>query len=464
MATAVKQKKLDIDMTQGSITRHLIAFSLPLLLGNIFQQLYNMVDTWVVGNFVSKEAMAAVGTVGSFTNMLIGFFLGFSGGAGVVISQYYGAKDYKSVSKAVHTSFVMTILMGILFTFAGIALVPFVLKTIMKMPDEVYPEAKAYLIIYFAGMIGLMIYNIGSGILRSVGDSKRPFYFLVVSAVLNTVLDLVFVLCFHMGVEGVAYATIIAQGVSAVLVVISLIKNDSCVRLYFTELKADAEMLKKIISIGIPSAIQLTVTSFSNMFVYSYINYFGTDMMGGYTAYNKIDQIIMLPLNTISLAITTFAGQNLGVGDIKRTKTGVTTAFWLSFSISAVIMVPVIIFAPELTAIFNNDPEVVRYGTMLLRYITPFFLVCSASMIQSGALRGAGNTKAPMMIMLASYVVFRQIYLYIMANFISNTALPIVFSFPAGWIVCAIITCVYYKRTDLTKNVVIKKDESRCKA
>ena len=464
MATAVKQKKLDIDMTKGSITRHLIAFSLPLLLGNIFQQLYNMVDTWVVGNFVSKEAMAAVGTVGSFTNMLIGFFLGFSGGAGVVISQYYGAKDYKSVSKAVHTSFVMTILMGILFTFAGIALVPFVLKTIMKMPDEVYPEAKAYLIIYFAGMIGLMIYNIGSGILRSVGDSKRPFYFLVVSAVLNTVLDLVFVLCFHMGVEGVAYATIIAQGVSAVLVVISLIKNDSCVRLYFTELKADAEMLKKIISIGIPSAIQLTVTSFSNMFVYSYINYFGTDMMGGYTAYNKIDQIIMLPLNTISLAITTFAGQNLGVGDIKRTKTGVTTAFWLSFSISAVIMVPVIIFAPELTAIFNNDPEVVRYGTMLLRYITPFFLVCSASMIQSGAFRGAGNPKAPMMIMLASYVVFRQIYLYIMANFISNTALPIVFSFPAGWIVCAIITYVYYKRTDLTKNVVIKKDESRCKA
>ena len=214
----LKQKnKRDVDMTQGSIFRHLITFAFPLLIGNIFQQLYNTVDTWVVGNYVSNEAFSAVGTVGPVINMLIGIFLGLSSGAGVVISQYYGAKRYDKVRDTVHTSIVMTLILAVLFTLIGIAMIPFVLN-FMKTPAEVMPESSAYLTIYFAGVIGLMLYNMGAGILRAVGDSKRPFYFLVVSAVLNIILDLVFVLSLGMGVEGVAYATIISQGVSAMLV------------------------------------------------------------------------------------------------------------------------------------------------------------------------------------------------------------------------------------------------------
>lgn len=217
----LKQKtKRDVDMTQGSIFRHLITFAFPLLIGNIFQQLYNTVDTWVVGNYVSNEAFSAVGTVGPVINMLIGIFLGLSSGAGVVISQYYGAKRYDKVRDTVHTSIVMTLILAVLFTIIGIAMIPFVLN-FMKTPAEVMPESSAYLTIYFAGVIGLMLYNMGAGILRAVGDSKRPFYFLVVSAVLNIILDLVFVLSLGMGVKGVAYATIISQGVSAMLTMIT---------------------------------------------------------------------------------------------------------------------------------------------------------------------------------------------------------------------------------------------------
>ena len=223
----LKQKtKRDVDMTQGSIFRHLITFAFPLLIGNIFQQLYNTVDTWVVGNYVSNEAFSAVGTVGPVINMLIGIFLGLSSGAGVVISQYYGAKRYDKVRDTVHTSIVMTLILAVLFTIIGIAMIPFVLN-FMKTPAEVMPESSAYLTIYFAGIIGLMLYNMGAGILRAVGDSKRPFYFLVVSAVLNIILDLVFVLSLGMGVEGVAYATIISQGVSAMLTICLLYTSPS---------------------------------------------------------------------------------------------------------------------------------------------------------------------------------------------------------------------------------------------
>ena len=261
-AHSLSRGKRDVDMTEGSITRHIINFAFPLLIGNIFQQLYNTVDTWVVGNYVSNEAFSAVGTVGPIINMLIGFFMGLSSGAGVVISQYYGAKRPEKVHDAVHTAIVMTLVLGIVFTAAGILMIPAMLN-LMKTPAEVMPESSAYLTIYFAGILGLMLYNMGAGILRAVGDSKRPFYFLVVSAVLNTVLDLVFVLQFNMGVRGVAYATIIAQGVSAVLILITLMRSESCIKLTLWHLKISWEMLGKIVRIGIPAAIQMAVTAFS---------------------------------------------------------------------------------------------------------------------------------------------------------------------------------------------------------
>lgn len=456
----LNRKKGDVDMTEGNIFRHLITFAMPLLVGNIFQQLYNMVDTWVVGNYVSNEAFSAVGSVGPIINMLIGFFLGLSSGAGVVISQYYGAKRYEEVHKTVHTAIVMTLMLGVLFTAVGVAMTPFMLG-FMKTPENVFPESSAYLRIYFSGVLGLMLYNIGAGILRAVGDSRRPFYFLMVSAVLNTVLDLVFVLVFRMGVQGVAYATIIAQGVSAVLVVLTLMRSDSCIKLRIKALKIDWGMLKKIIRVGIPAAIQMAITAFSNIFVQSYINYFGADCMSGWTAYSKIDQLLFLPMQSIALASTTFVGQNLGINKVERAKKGVSTALTMAAASTVLMMIPVLIFAPHLVAFFNSKAEVVECGTMLLRWMSPFYVLCCVNQVYSGALRGAGNSRAPMLIMLSSFVVFRQIYLFVVANFISNTILPIAMSYPAGWLLCSTLTFIYYHRTPLTKTRLVEDEPKK---
>lgn len=435
--------RYDVDMTKGNITRHLVNFALPLLLGNLFQQLYNMVDTWVVGNYVSNEAFSAVGTVGPVINTLIGFFLGLSSGAGVVISQYYGAGREEKVRQAVHTALMLTLALGVVFTAAGIAMTPLMLQ-LMKTPAEVAPEQATYLRIYFAGVIGLLLYNMGSGILRAVGDSRRPFYFLVVSAVLNTVLDLLFVIKFHMGVEGVAYATIIAQAVSAVLTLWVLMRAEGGIRLELRALRFTWSVLRQIVAVGIPAALQMAITAFSNVFVQSYINYFGPDCMSGWTAYNKVDQLMILPVQSISMANTTFVGQNLGVGDTPRAKKGVRTSLWLSVAVTAVLLIPVLLFAPDLTAFFNSKAEVVSYGALLLRLLSPFYFFFCINQIFAGALRGAGNSQMPMWIMLGSFVVFRQIYLYIMANFISNEIIPIALSYPAGWFVCSVATLLYY--------------------
>lgn len=442
-------------MTEGNILEHIIRFAFPLLIGNIFQQLYNTVDTWVVGNYVSNEAFSAVGSVGPVINMLIGFFTGLSSGAGVVISQYYGAKRYDKVHDAVHTSLVMTLLLGIVFTGIGIAMVPAMLR-LMNTPAEVFPESATYLTIYFAGILGLMLYNMGSGILRAVGDSKRPFYFLVVCAAINTVLDLVFVLVFDMGVSGVALATIIAQFISAILVIITLMRTDICIKLILRDLKMDWEMLKKVVRIGFPAAIQMAITAFSNIFVQSYINFFGADCMSGWTAYSKIDQLILLPVQSIALASTTFVGQNLGINQIQRAKHGIRTSLWLGIGTTVVIMIPVLFFAPQLVAFFNSKAEVVQYGTLLLRCISPFYVLSCFNQIYAGALRGSGNSRAPMVIMLCSFVLFRQCYLYIMANFISNEIIPIAMGYPAGWFVCSLLMVLYYRRVGLTHTRIVE--------
>ena len=435
--------RYDVDMTQGSTTRHLVRFALPLLAGNLFQQLYNMVDTWVVGNFVSNEAFSAVGTVTPIINTLIGFFLGMASGAGVVISQYYGAHRPEKVREAVHTAMLLTVIMGVVFTGVGIAMTPLMLE-LMKTPAEVAPDQTAYLTIYFAGIMGLLLYNMGSGILRAVGDSQRPFYFLLVSAGVNTALDLLFVLKFGMGVEGVAYATIIAQAVSAVLTIAVLIGYDGSVKLSLRDLRIHWRMLKKIVAVGIPAALQMAITAFSNVFVQGYINHFGADCMSGWTAYTKIDQLVILPVQSLSLASTTFVGQNLGVGNVERAKGGVRRALYLSFAVTAVLLVPVLTLAPDMTAFFNSKPEVVSYGALLLRLLSPFYFFFCINQIYSGALRGSGNSQVPMFIMLGSFVVFRQIYLYVMAHFISNEIVPIAMGYPAGWFVCSAVTLLYY--------------------
>ena len=441
-------------MTQGNITRHIISFALPLLVGNIFQQLYNTVDTWVVGNYVSNEAFSAVGTVGPIVNMLIGFFMGLSSGAGVVISQYYGAKREDAVEKTVHTAIVMTLILGVLFTFLGLGLTPLMLD-LMNTPDDVLPESSAYLSIYFSGILGLMLYNIGAGILRAVGDSTRPFYFLVVCAVLNTVLDLVFVLVLHMGVEGVALATIISQGVSALLVIITLLRSHECIRLSFRKLRIHWQLLKKIFLVGIPAAIQMAITAFSNIFVQSYINYFGSDCMSGWTAYAKVDQLLFLPMQSIALASTTFVGQNLGCNQIRRAKEGVKQSLIIAVISTAVLMIPVMLFAGPIVSFFNDKKSVIEYGEMLLLWLSPFYVLCAFNQIYAGALRGAGNSRAPMIIMLSSFVLFRQVYLFIMAR-VCNEIIPIAMSYPAGWLLCSSLTTIYYHKVRLGKNRLVE--------
>ena len=446
--------KQDVDMTQGNILRHIISFSIPLLLGNLFQQLYNMVDTWVLGNFVSNEAYSAVGNVGPIVNMLIGSFMGLSTGAGVVISQHYGAGQQEKVQQAVHTAIVMTLCLGILFTGIGICMIPFMLD-LMNMPDAVSPDATTYLTIYFSGLMGLMMYNMGAGILRAVGDSKRPFYFLVVCAVMNTVLDLLFVLGFGMKVEGVAIATILSQGVSAVLVIITLLRTDSCVKVRLRKLRIHWDVLKKIVSVGIPAALQMALTSFSNVFVQSYINYFGPDCMSGWTTYSKVDQLLFLPMQSISLAATTFVGQNLGKGLLERAKKGIKTALIVACCVTILLMLPVIVFAPLLAAFFNPKSEVIDYASLFLRWLTPFYVLCCFNQIHVAALRGAGNSRAPMIITLCSFVGFRQLYLFLMSQ-ICNEILPISMAYPAGWLVCSTITAIYYHKVQLGKTRLVE--------
>lgn len=384
--------KKDVDMTSGNIVRLLAEFSLPLLVGNVFQQLYNTVDAWVVGNFVSNEAFSAVGTVGPIINVLIGFFLGLSAGAGVVISQFYGAGEKDRVNRVVHSSMTVTFLLCIIFTATGLLTTPLTLQ-LMKTPADVFPESRAYLTIYFAGVSGLLIYNMGAAIMRAVGDSVRPFVFLCVSAVLNIVLDLLFVIRFSLGVRGVAYATILSQGISALLVIICLVRSDNCVRFSFGRLNLDRKMLGLVFRMGIPSAVQMAITAFSNIFVQSYINQFGSDMMGGWTAYNKLDAFLFMPMQSVSIGVTTFVGQNLGKQQLSRAKKGVTAGFAMSFVITAVILVPMFVFAPQFTSFFNSKPEVIANGTLLLHWLSPFYLTCCVNQIYAAALRGAGNTR-----------------------------------------------------------------------
>ncbi|MBR6084550.1 MAG: MATE family efflux transporter [Spirochaetales bacterium] len=439
-------RRRDMDMTQGPIMSQLINFALPLLLGSIFQQLYNTVDTWVVGNFVGKNSFSAVGTLSSVTNLVISFFLGFSSGASVIISQYYGAKDDENVNRTTHTFVTVTLIMCVALTLLGIALIPLVLM-IMKSPAEVAAEQRIYLTIYFSGLSGLLIYNMGSAILRAVGDSTHPFIFLVVSASLNIVLDLLFVIAFHMGTAGVAYATIIAQMISAILVMRVLFRTNSSVRVSLKKLKIYGFILKKIFRVGLPSALQMSITCFSNVFVQSYINQFGSDVMGGWTAYIKVDQLVLLPMQSLALATQTFVGQNLGLMQTERARKGVRVSLYASLVSTAVLIAVVIPLAKYIVELFIGTAEsgVIHFGTMFLTYLTPFYLLPCFNQIYGGALRGSGRSSITMMTMLFSFVFFRQIYLFIMSRFISNTILPIALGYPAGWMLCSIILAIAYK-------------------
>lgn len=442
-------------MTEGSIFKCLLYFALPLMVGNFFQQLYNTVDSIIVGNFVGKEALAAIGSVDSIINTYIGFFVGLSAGAGVVISQYYGASDDENVHKAVHTTIAITLIMAIGTTIISLFTTDIFLK-ISRVPSDVWPEAETYLGIYFLGLVGLLIYNMGSGILRAVGDSKHPLYFLIFSALSNTVLDIIFVANLRLGVAGAAYATIISQALSALLVLYTLIKTKDCYKISFKKIRIYPKLLKQIFRIGLPTALQMMVTAFSNVFVQSYINSFGSAAMAGYSSYNKIDKVCLLPLQSIGLAITTFMGQNIGAGNSERAIKGVKTATRMNVVTAIVLLTFLWVVAPYLIYIFNQDEEVIHYGTIFLRTMSPFFLCVAYNQIHNGALKGAGNTKIPMIIMMSCFIVFRQIYLFVISRVI-NTPIAIALGYPLGWLLCTIILSIYYKKVDITAHSVLSQ-------
>lgn len=443
--------KESVDMTQGKILPLLISFAIPLLVGNLFQQFYNMVDTWVVGNFASNEAFSAVGSVGSIINMIIGFFVGLSTGTSVVISQYFGAGKEEEIRRTVQTAAVMTLAVGALLTVIGIALTPLML-TLMKTPENVFPEARAYLTVYFSGILSLVIYNMGAGILRAIGDSRRPLYFLIVTSLVNIVLDLILVR--PMGVRGVALATVIAQTVSAMLVIVTLFRTRSAIRLSFRSFRFDFSILWKILRVGLPAAVQMVITAFSNIFVQSYINVYGSDYMSGWTAYSKVDALLFLPMQSFALASTTFVGQNLGKGLVKRAKSGSNMALLAAAGVTAICMIPILLFPQAIVGFFNDKAQVVEIGSLLLRFITPFYLLCTVNQVYSAALRGAGNSRAPMVIMLASFVLFRQLFLFVISRLMPGNFLAIAFSYPAGWLVCSVASALYYYFTPLKSDLI----------
>ena len=431
-------------MTQGSIIRLLLAFALPMLIGQIFQQLYSTVDSVVVGRFVGKEALAAVGSTGSVINSLIGFFTGLAMGAGVVISQYFGAKDEKGVHDAVHTAILLTLLAAVAVTVLGISVTPTLLR-LMDTPEDVLDGAILYLRIYFAGIGGLMLYNIGSGILRAVGDSRRPLYFLIFSASMNVVLDLLFVIAFKMGIAGVAWATIISQFLSALLTMFILSRSNESYRLIPRDLRIHSHILRRILAFGLPGGLQNSIVSFSNVFVQAYINAFQSSCMAGWASYNRLDAFAWLPMMCIGMANTTFVGQNVGAGNIRRAKEGTRAAVLMAYAGTALIVAGLMLFADDALKLFNSDADVIFYGRRFILYLSPFYVPFCASQIYAGALRGAGDSLSPMLITLFSFVIFRQTYLFIGTRFIDGP-LFVGLSYPAGWLLSSTIMYIVYKK------------------
>lgn len=431
------------NMTEGPIVKQIILFALPLMLGNVFQMLYNTVDSIVVGNFVGTQALAAVGSTTMIVNMMVFFFNGFSTGAGVVIANYFGARDMKNLHKSIETTMAATFVLSILFTLAGVAGVKPMLR-FMATPEDVFEEATVYLQIYIGGISGLLVYNMGSGILRAVGDTMRPLYFLIFTSVINIVLDLAFVLGLHMGIAGAAWATVISQFISAALILALLTRSRDVFRLTWKDLKIDRAILGRIFAVGLPAGIQSVITAFSNVFVQSYVNFFGSSCMAGWSCYNKLDQFIMLPMQSMAMAATTFVSQNIGAGKEQRADTGTVVTVSMSVGVTAVIVALLCIFTAPAVGLFSPDEGVIAFGVLFIRANCFFLLFNCVNHVLAGALRGRGDSKGPMIIMLLAFVGIRQAYLFIVTRFIANTPFLVGFGYPVGWTTCCIIELTYF--------------------
>lgn len=434
------------DLIHGSIAKSIFWFSIPLLVGNLFQQLYNTFDSYVVGNYVSKQALAAVGASSPIINMLIGFFMGLATGAGVIIAQYYGANDHERLKKAVHSSAALTLVMAIFLTVLGILGTNPMLHAV-GTPSDVLPESSMYLTIYFAGITFTLIYNMGSGILRAIGDSKRPLYFLVIACIINIILDFLFVKFLHLGVAGAGYATLIAQAISAIMVVYVLMNEKGSHRLIFKDICFHFPILKKIIMVGLPTGLQQSIVSLSNVIVQSYVNSFGSSVVAGYSASIRIDGFVNLPLQSFNMAITTFVGQNIGAKQYERVKKGTRVALGMTLAVIASISLLLFFYGESFIAIFNSEVDVIQAGRTMQLAFVPFYIVLPIVQIYNGVLRGAGKSSIPMYIMVFNFVILRQIYLAIITK-LTTSVFYVFMGWPVTWMTCAIMFIIYYHKVD----------------
>lgn len=437
-----KNQKADhVIMTEGVIWKQLLAFSMPLLIGNLFQQLYNTADSIVVGNFVGSDALAAVGSSNSLINLIIGMSMGIGTGAGVIISQYYGAKEDQKLHWAVHTSIALSLVGGVLLTILGVILTP-VLLIWMGTPTEVLPSAISFLRIYFLGSVFNLLYNMGAGILRAVGDSKRPLYYLCVSSVVNIVLDLVFVVGLHMGTAGAGFATVIAQAVSSVLIVMALMRTKESHQLILSKIRIDKRMMKRILKLGIPSGIQQSIISLSNVVVQANVNSYGAAAMAGFGAYSKIDGFAMLPLQSFCMAATTFTGQNIGARKWKRVKQGMVQGIIISFIYTIIVSVILFLDAERILSIFSPDNNVIAYGNSTMLILLPFYWTLAIHQILMGSIRGSGRTVVSMLIGVGNMCILRMIYINLLVPFFPSFE-AVMWCYPITWITTMIMDLIY---------------------
>ncbi len=434
-------------MTEGSIGRKIIAFALPLFLGNLFQQLYNTADSLIVGNFLGSNALAAVSSSGNLIFLMVGFFHGIAAGAGVVIARYYGARELKSVKKAVHTTIAFGLAAGIFLTIAGVLLTSHILIW-MGTPADVLPESTVYFRIYFMGSLSFVMYNVFVGILQSVGDSRHPLVYLIVSSVINILLDLLFVGVLGFGVGAAAFATILSQFISAFLCLFRLIfKSPEDYQVSLRLIRFDLPMLRQIIANGLPAGFQNSIIALANVVVQSNINKFGKMAVAGCGAYSKIEGFGFLPITCFSLALTTFISQNLGAKQYERAKKGARFGILCSITMAEGVGIFIYFTIPILISAFNRTPEVIAYGTTQARTVTLFYFLLSFSHCIAGILRGAGKASVPMITMLCFWCIVRVSYITLIVRFIP--VINVIFwAYPLTWSLSSIVFLIYFLKAD----------------
>lgn len=440
---AGKKGKQGNGITEGVIWKQLLIFFFPILFGTFFQQLYNTVDAVIVGRFVGKEALAAVGgSTGTLINLLVGFFVGLSSGATVIISQFYGGGREKRVSEAVHTAIAFSLACGVGLMVIGIAASPIALRA-MGTPDDIMQYSLSYIRIYFLGIIPNLVYNMGAGILRAIGDSKRPLYYLMASCFTNIVLDLVLVVWLRLDVRGAAIATIVSQLVSAVLIVLQLLRTKDSYRLVIRKIRLNLFMVMRIVRIGLPAGLQSVMYSASNIIIQSSVNSLGTDTVAAWTAYSKIDSVYWMIISALGISITTFVGQNYGAGKLDRVKRGIYVCLGLSFLITAILSVTLYLGGGYIYLMFTADAAVIAKGMEILHFLVPAFATYVCIEVLSGALRGTGDCWIPMIMTAVGVCALRVLWILVAVP-LKPDILTVVFSYPLTWSITSILFLVYF--------------------